>query len=143
MPYATPRKPKGSVGGMVPAGGTRATLYNGLRSRTKARTDCPLCKRPDRGSRRYLYRRGWVCESCFSQRMQEVSITAAEVQPGDIAFEMVVTDIGDKGGRPKLFGVGLEAESTRTDSRKATTRDPAEMVTVQRPQFKYRPRSLF
>ena len=75
--------------------------------------------------------------------MDTLTVTAEEVSVGDIAFGMVVTDIGVKNGRPKLFGIGVIATSTREHDDKATTVDPSAQVTIQRPKFKYRPRSRF
>jgi hypothetical protein len=73
--------------------------------------------------------------------MDQLTVKANEVRPGDIAFEMVVTDIGDKHGRPKLLGIGIVATTTQTHSRKAITIDSNADVTVERPRFQYSPRS--
>lgn len=127
---------------MVPAGRAKFRIYNGQRSRTKARNDCPSCKRSDHDYRRYLSRKGWVCEACFAEKMQRLTISARDVRPGDIAFGMVVIDVDVEGGRAKFVGVSLIAESTRTDLRKSTIGDSEELVVIDRPRFSYRPRRL-
>jgi hypothetical protein len=73
--------------------------------------------------------------------MEPLTIAAREVRRGDVAFGMIVTDIVEKGGRPKFFGVRMVASATNQDQRQAVTHDPDELVAVERPRFKYVPRS--
>lgn len=75
--------------------------------------------------------------------MEHLTIAAREVRRGDVAFGMIVTDIGEKRGRPKFFGVRVVASAANLDQRQAATHDPDELVAVERPRFKYVPRSRF
>jgi hypothetical protein len=62
---------------------------------------------------------------------------------GDVACDMIVTDLVTKKGGPKFFGVGIVASSTSQDTRKAVTVEPDREVAIQRPRSSYRAPSRF